>query len=346
MKEKKDIASDALDALLSEAQRITLAVHTHPDGDAVGSGAALLHYLREARGKDVALLFPDPVPGNLDFLVPPAGCLVFSEDAQAAAARIAASDLLVCLDCSSFSRTAGAEEALRRSGARKVLFDHHLAPETEAFQLVFSRTAVSSTCEVLYDALLSLPDIGGDARRLPGGCAQALMAGMTTDTNNFANSVFPGTLRMASALLEAGVDRDGILEQLYQRFRESRLRLMGYLLDNELKVTPDGVACIVIRADVQRRFGMQQGETEGFVNLPLGIGDVRLSLLLTEQEDHFRVSIRSKRGISANRLAAGFFHGGGHEQAAGGKLFFPQDIPGPDAAQAYILKVTDGFLKA
>ena len=95
----------------------------------------------------------------------------------------------------------------------------------------------------------------------------------------------------------------------------------------------------------QLRFNMRQGETEGFVNLPLGIDRVRMSLFLTEQEDHFRVSVRSKKGTSANRMAATRFHGGGHELAAGGKLFFPADIPGPDDAQAYILKGIEGFFK-
>ena len=77
----------------------------------------------------------------------------------------------------------------------------------------------------------------------------------------------------------------------------------------------------------------------------MGIDRVRMSLFLTEQEDHFRVSVRSKKGTSANRMAASCFHGGGHELAAGGKLYFPADIPGPDDAQAYILKGIEGFFE-
>ena len=226
-----------------------------------------------------------------------------------------------------------------------MLFDHHLSPDRAAFDLVFSRTEVSSACEVLFDTLLALPDIAGDAGKLPAACTYALMTGMTTDTNNFANSVFPGTLRMASALLAAGTDRDDILARLYNRYRENRFRLMGYLLSEVLQITPEGVAYMILRKEDQLRFNMRQGETEGFVNLPLGIDRVRMSLFLTEQEDHFRVSVRSKKGTSANRMAASRFHGGGHELAAGGKLYFPADIPGPDDAQAYILKGIEGFFE-
>jgi phosphoesterase RecJ-like protein len=171
------------------------------------------------------------------------------------------------------------------------------------------------------------------------------MTGMTTDTNNFSNSVFPSTLKMASELIAAGVDRDSILESLYSSYRENRLRLLGCLLGEKMQITPEGVAFIVLDSRTQERFGMVQGETEGFVNMPLSIGKVRMSIFLTQQEDHYRVSIRSKKGTSANLCARQFFHGGGHEQAAGGKLFFPGDIPSPEDAQAYILKVTERFFR-
>ena len=334
-----------LDGLIEAAERITIAVHTHPDGDAAGSGAALLSYLRERRGKDAVLLLPDPLPDSLTFVLPRDGVMVYEEAPETACGRIAASDLLFGMDFNAFDRTGGAEIPLRESRAEKVLFDHHLSPDRAAFDLVFSRTEVSSACEVLFDTLLALPDIAGDAGKLPAACTYALMTGMTTDTNNFANSVFPGTLRMASALLAAGTDRDDILARLYNRYRENRLRLMGYLLSEVLQITPEGVAYMILRKEDQLRFNMRQGETEGFVNLPLGIDRVRMSLFLTEQEDHFRVSVRSKKGTSANRMAASRFHGGGHELAAGGKLYFPADIPGPDDAQAYILKGIEGFFE-
>ena len=65
-----------------------------------------------------------------------------------------------------------------------------------------------------------------------------------------------------------------------------------------------------------------------------------LMIFLREEEGVYRVSIRSKRGCSAKQMASKWFHGGGHEMAAGGKLFFPQDIPTPGDAAAYIEKVT------
>ena len=166
---------------------------------------------------------------------------------------------------------------------------------------------------------------------------------MTTDTNNFANSVFPGTFEMAAALIGAGVDRDGILSSLYNNYRENRLRLMGFLMSERLRITPDGVAYIILDEDIQKRFDFRRGESEGFVNMPLSIATVRMSIFLTQEDGVFRVSVRSKKGTSANLCAATYFNGGGHEQAAGGKLVVGKDLASASDAEAYILKATGKF---
>ena len=337
-----------LDALVTEASHISASVHIHPDGDALGSGLALISYLRDIRGKDAVLIVPDHVPESLSFMLKDfrkEDVIVFPESPSAAEGRIAGSDLLFCLDCSSFSRSGdGLEPLLRSSSAPKILVDHHLSPETDTFNVVFSETEISSASELLYRILKDMPETGGNPGRLPKRCLTALMTGMTTDTNNFANSVFPSTLEMASELLEAGADRDGLLAELYNSYRENRLRLMGFLLYENMEITPEGVAFMVIDNSIQERFDFRQGESEGFVNLPLAIGGVRMSILLTQEADRFRVSIRSKTGTSANLCARRYFNGGGHELAAGGKLFFPDDIPAPEDAKAYILKVSEEFL--
>ena len=96
---------------------------------------------------------------------------------------------------------------------------------------------------------------------------------------------------------------------------------------------------MILDAATRDKYGLQDGDTEGFVNLPLSIRQVRLSIFIKEEDDrHFRVSLRSKRGTSANTFARKWFHGGGHELASGGKLFIPDDIPAPSDAAAYLEK--------
>ena len=338
-----------LDGMIEKARVVTIITHTHPDGDAIGSGLAMKHYLRKCRGKDACLVVPDPVPDTLAFLIadePEGEILTHSRTPLQASRQVADSDLILCQDFNAFSRTAGLETALRTSPVPKILIDHHLNPDFNAFQLAFSTPDISSTSEYVYWILKEMPDIGGEASRLPAAARKHLLAGMTTDTNNFANSVFPSTLKMASELLDAGEDRDTLLAELYNNYRENRIRVMGYLLYEKLKITPEGAAYMILTKEDQDRFDLRDGESEGFVNMPLEIDRVCLSLFLKEEEGHFRVSLRSKKGVSANDCAMACFHGGGHELAAGGKLYFPEDVPAPSSAEAYILKVIKRFFKS
>lgn len=329
--------TDSLEKMVSEASVITVTAHTHPDGDAVGSAVALCCFLREKCGKDAAVVLPDSVPGHLRFI---AGDSVLIKIGDADG-RIGRSDLVFLLDANEFSRTEGLADALKTSNARKILIDHHLNPAKKDFDLVFSTPEISSASELLY---WILKKIAGHAVNLPAKSREALLAGMTTDTNNFANSVFPSTLQMASELIAAGTDRDAILLNIYNCYRENRIRLMGYMQDENMVITPEGAAYMVLSREIQEKFGYMEGETEGLVNIPLGIKKVRLSILLTEHNDHFRVSVRSKKGTSAQKFAQEYFHGGGHENAAGGKLFIGEDIPGREDAPLYLENAIKAFL--
>lgn len=334
----------ALDRLFGLSRRTCAVSHLHPDGDALGSTVALVSYLR-SRGAEAVALVPDAFPDSLSFLASGGEVVVASESPSRARAVLAEADLVACLDFNSLSRTGELEPLLRTLTCPKVMIDHHPQPEADGFELVFSETCVSSASELLFHVLMSMPDVASDASRLPGRAAESLMAGMTTDTNNFANSVFPSTFSMASALLAAGVDRDSLLSRLYNSYRESRFRAMGVYLKDKMRITEYGVAYSIFNREDIFRLGLKDGDTEGFVNLPLGIERVKMSIFLREDGGFYRVSVRSKAGWSSNALARECFHGGGHECAAGGKLLFPGDLASREEAGKYIEKVTARFLQ-
>lgn len=74
-----------------------------------------------------------------------------------------------------------------------------------------------------------------------------------------------------------------------------------------------------------KRFHYIRGDAEGLVNEPLKVKGMRLSISLREdtEKDVIRISVRSVDDFPANELAAEFFNGGGHFNAAGGELPFP-----------------------
>lgn len=331
--------------LISGATDIVIVSHHHPDGDAAGSSTALMHFINSTIARKARVILPTALPQSLEYLLAD-GVSIAEDDIEAAKAAIAGCDLLICMDFNTFSRTDLLQQALESCPARKVLIDHHLGPDPTPFELVFSQTEISSTCELLYRILLQMPMIEGNAQALPRQTAISLMTGMTTDTNNFANSVFPGTLGMASDLLAAGVDRDGLIDSIFNCYGENRFRAMGWLLSENMRIIADGsVAYMILRKTDTARFDLHEGDTEGFVNIPLGIKTIRMTVFIREDNGFFRVSVRSKRGTSANMFARTYFNGGGHEQAAGGRLYWPKDISGPDAAAEYIENATARFMQ-
>lgn len=337
----------ALETMISEARKISIVTHQKPDGDAMGSCIALYHFLKMCDKDSIRIILNDRYPDYLGFLtsgIADRDLVFFREMQETAEILIRDSDLIFCLDFNAFHRTDKMEPSLAASKARKILIDHHLNPDRSVFDLAFSETETSSASELLYQILIRTSRIGMDAMLLPPQSAEALMTGMTTDTNNFGNSTYPSTFLMASDLLAAGVDRDAILSRLYNQYGENRLRIMGHMMKDLLTITEDGVAYIVLDKATQERYEVAEGDTEGFVNMPLSIAEVRMSILAKEDEGKIRISIRSKKGTSANGCARTFFNGGGHENAAGGRLRLPEDVPGVESVAEYIERQTHIYL--
>ena len=322
--------------LVHASGSVVIVSHIHPDGDALGCVSAMYGYITHSLGKKAVVLIENDIPGNLDFVL---RGVQRTDDVSV----LSGCDLVVGLDFNRISRTADRfQEALLRCTAKKILIDHHPNPDTEQFDLIFSDTQISSASELLFWILKKA--MGDSLRGLSKPVLTAIMCGMTTDTNNFANSVWPSTLDMASQLLAAGVDRDAIIQRIFNSYRSARVKAMSYLLDNCL-ILRDNFAYIVISKEIKRKFGIREGEFEGLVNIPLTIKRIKVSITLTEDNGYYRVSLRSKRGINVNRLATECFHGGGHEQASGGRLFLESDIKSARDVPAYVEGCTARFLQ-
>lgn len=311
---------DFFSQLISRANEIVILGHTNPDGDAIGSVVAMSRFLKLS-GKSVNVIIPNKYPDYLSFLDKNGEILVFSKCKERSSDLIFKCDLLLALDFNHLSRIDDMEGLVRECKAPKILIDHHPSPQTDFFDLVISKIETSSNCEILYWLFFSL--LGGD---IPLEVAEPLYVGMMTDTNNFANSVFSSTFKMASDLMEKGIDKEKLQYLVFGGFSEARMRLMGYLMSEKMVILYGLEAGYIMLSKCdQNRFGFNEGDSEGFVNIPLSIKGINISALFTEGDNYVRVSLRSKNDFSVNSMARRFFNGGGHERAAGGKLFIPFD---------------------
>ena len=164
---------------------------------------------------------------------------------------------------------------------------------------------------------------------MPTEAATALYTGMMTDTGGFTyNSNNPEIYLLISMLLSKGINKDKIYRNVYWSSKESRLRIIGYVLHEKLKFYENHRASIfTLTRQELKDLQYVRGDSEGLVNMPLEVKGMRLSISLREdtEKDVIRVSLRSVDDFPCNKMASEFFNGGGHLNASGGELPFPME---------------------
>ena len=314
MKHIKSSTIHQTEKILEKVKKITIITHFNPDGDAIGSSLALYHYLLE-KEFDVSVIIPNRAPQFLHWLPGYNKIHVFDEATDSSKSLINDSELIFFLDFNVINRTKEMEKFLKNLPTRKILIDHHPDPENFA-DIIISSTEVSSTSELLYEFLTSFK-VGSE---INVDIAECLYTGVMTDTGSFSyNSSSPDTYFIVSKLIEQGIDKDKIFWKVYDNYSIDRMRLLGYCLNQKLKVFPEYAAAYIsiTRAELDK-YNYEPGDSEGFVNYPLSIKGIVFSVIFIEHEEHIKISFRSKGEFYANHFAMKHFNGGGHRNAAGG----------------------------
>lgn len=308
--------------IVSKGERFVIIGHINPDGDCIGSTTGMRNWLELSLGKkNVNIVVPNEFPNFLNFLDIGGRILAHSAEGAKAESLVKSADVIICMDFNTLKRTEALQSVIAEAKGIKVLIDHHPQPEPFA-DLTISFTEISSASELTWWLVSDVSE--NHNLTLPIELCTSLYTGMMTDTNNFNNSVFSSTFMMASQLQQRGVEREKIQFAVFNNYSEDRMRLMGYLLLNKLRVFQDlNASIMVLSRQEQKRFNYRDGDSEGFVNLALSIADVEVASLFTETDEYIKVSLRSKGRLSVNSLSRAYFNGAGHERASGGRLYIP-----------------------
>lgn len=306
--------------IIDQANGIVVCCHQNPDGDAIGSSLGLYEYLRDI-GKNPLVIVPDAFPDFLHWMPGTERIIRYDRKKNLADEYISNADLIFCLDFNTLHRTGDMVQALTDAKADKVLIDHHLDPSINAV-IEISQTEASSTSELVFRLINQL---GGFERMTKKG-AVPLYCGMMTDTGGFTyNSTRPEIFHIISLMLTKGINKDKIYRNVYNNYSVWRLRLVGYVLLERMTIMKDGTASyFVITKEDLKAFRYNKGDAEGLVNMPLQIKGMRLSISLredTEKENLIWISLRSVDDFPCNLMAERYFNGGGHLNAAGGRLY-------------------------
>lgn len=300
---------------LSIPQKVLIVSHFNPDGDALGSTLALKLYL-EKLGHTAQCIYPSGFPSYYNWIPDQEKALIYRENTKVEIAQwFQTCDLIFCLDFNSSDRINDMSSLLVDAKAPKIVIDHHEQPAPE-FDIYLSYPGTSSTCELIYNFIVQFTS----KEDLDLDIAACLYTGLITDTGGFQfSSTHSSTHIMASELISLGLQAQEIYNNCFNNFSLNRLKLFGHCIAHNMKIFEDkGLAYIWIDHKTKHKFDIKDGDTEGLVNYPLKVDNIKVSILFKEDKDKIRISFRSKNDVDVSHISREYFSGGGHKNASGG----------------------------
>jgi len=304
-------------AFLDRHAKVLLTTHENPDGDGVGAAVALAAHLKAA-GKSARIVVTPALPENLRFL-DPEGWIEAFEPAGAHRDLAAWPDAWLLIDASEPHRMGPLFATYETTQAERACLDHHLKDAPKGFDAEFTDATASASAELVYD--LVRPRLEG---ALPPVMAQALYAGIVSDTGNFRHSnSTPRIHHIAADLVGQGIHPSRTYNALYQTATPAKLKLFGRALEG-LQLRDGGrFAYVAVTGADLAACGATHEDLDELVEEPRKLQGVEVAALFSEAADgRAKVSLRSRERVDVNAVCRQF-GGGGHRLASGAKAALP-----------------------
>lgn len=270
-----------------------ILTHTRPDGDTLGSAAALTSALRRL-GKRAAM-FPNPeITEKFTPFVAPyiADGGVFEH--------------IISVDIASPNLFPQGF-----AGDVDLAFDHH--PSNSGFAGATVLDDKKAACGQIVLALIK--ELLNELTREE---ADLLYIAVSTDTGCFQYAnVTEETFLAGAELARAGADTARLSRLFFRTFSKARLALEGAVY-SDLRVFHGGqIVAAVVTMEMIVRTGVTENDMDDVASLPGKLEGHEVSLTLRENKNgSTRVSLRSGKRINVSDIAR-LFGGGGHAMAAG-----------------------------
>lgn len=271
-----------------------LITHTRPDGDTLGSAAALCRALKRL-GK-TAWLYPNR-EATEKYMTYVEGCFAPKGYAYETAVTVDTADVHMF--------------AQGFSGPVDCAIDHHGSNSRYA-----RRSLVRPECAACGEIVLELiKALCGDLTKEE---ATLLYIAISTDTGCFQYmNTTADTLRAAAETVEAGADNGHLNVEFFRSVPRSRITLEG-MIYRKMRFFRDGKIVIApVTKQMLREAGTTENDLDDLANLAGRPEGSIVSVTIKEKaQGQWKVSMRSKPEVNVSDLCARF-GGGGHAMAAG-----------------------------
>ncbi len=287
---------------IEEYDSIIISRHIRPDGDALGATLGLKQLIIDSYANKNVYVINDDLSNNLSFFG--------AEDKQLSEEQYKRS-LLIVIDTATADRISNSKFEFAKEVIR---IDHHIEV-CQYGDISWVEPSRSSACEMIASFYYQFKD----KLILSSKAATLIYTGMVTDSGRFRYSVTTGeTLRLASILLDCGIDTERLYAQLYLSDAEE-LKFKSTVLQ-QLKLTENGVAYLYISQQLQKNFKINDEQASNTVSYIDCIKGSIIWLAFIENKDgSVRVRLRS-RFVPINLLAEKY-NGGGHAHASGATVY-------------------------
>ena len=292
---------------LTEGKRIYLFPHENPDGDAVGSTAALCSMLR-GMGKECEILVDEELPANLRFMDD--GMFVIPEDGMEPP------DIAVAVDCSELKRFPKRAEIFR-SAPVCICIDHHKNDDPSC-TLNYVDPEAAAVGELIFTLMQVMGHVPAKSE------AEALFAAIVTDTGKFTYSnTTRKTHEIAGMLYDSGIDVSKVCTEIYESESPEKVKLLAEAGERVEFYAGGRIAVSRVTQDLLEETGAVMSDAEPLVERIRAIRGVEIAVIFKEHgKEKIYVSFRSKSYADVQKVAAKL-GGGGHVKASGCTLEMP-----------------------
>ncbi len=294
-----------------------LTTHIHPEGDAIGSEAALKEYLQNS-GKKAVIVNSSPTPQNCEFMDPHGEIRVYPGGYDPG--LMDQIDGLIILDVNGWIHLGGFAEVIKKCGKPAICIDHHEGSENGFVDFYLTDTKAASAGVLVYELIKFM---GGD---ITHPIAEAVYASIITDTGNFRfTNTDARAFKIAAELQALGTDPFAVYQRVFANRSWGAARLISPVLNTLESAAAGKIAWIHMTGDMRRSAEADYQDSDGLLDLVRAIKGVELCFFLKETDDGgIKVSLRSNGRINAYNLARKF-GGGGHRMASGANLDGPME---------------------
>jgi bifunctional oligoribonuclease and PAP phosphatase NrnA len=312
---------------LRDGEKFVLTTHEHPDGDALGSLAAMQQVLC-ALGKDaVSFLAAEefPLPYEYRFLELPKLVTTVPEDVE--------ERTVIFLDCGNIDRNPATE---LKQAALILNIDHH-HDNTRFGSVDHVVPQASCTAELIWDLMAGL------GVELTQPIAEALYVGLVTDTGKFMYENTGSSAHvMAADLIGAGIDVHAIYRRLYEGVPQGKLELLARGLSSVERFDGGLLTVTQLTREDYAVTGADESYSEGVVDHLRSVEGTAVAGLVREllsdsASSRRKVSLRATDDRVDVSVIARSLGGGGHRRAAG----FSTDLEFPELISVLREKLAD-----